>query len=76
MIHGLGRDDSTIPFVAHVSTEGDQLIEIWRPDGSRQDGYQTEAVPGIGPMPGGKVKITRDESLKLTIYEIAIARRS
>jgi len=36
---------------------------------------QTEAVPGIEPVPGGKVKITRDESLKLTIYEIAIPRR-
>jgi hypothetical protein len=32
-------------------------------------------VPGIEPVPGGKVKITRDESQKLTIYEIAIPRR-
>jgi hypothetical protein len=67
--------DTDYSFVAHVSTEGDQLIQIWRPDGSRQDGYQTEAVSGIGPVPDGKVKITRDESRKLTIYEIAIPRR-
>jgi len=66
--------DTDYSFVAHVSTKGDQLIRIWSPDGSREDGYQTEAVPGIGPVPGGKVKITRDESQKLTIYEIAIPR--
>jgi hypothetical protein len=62
--------DTDYSFVAHVSTEGDQLIRIWSPDGSREDGYQTEAVPGIEPVPGGKLKITRDESQKLTIYEI------
>jgi hypothetical protein len=66
--------DTDYSFVAHVSTEGDQLIRIWGPDGSRQDGYQTEAVPGIGPVPGGKVMIKRDEDQKLTIYEIAIPR--
>jgi hypothetical protein len=64
--------DTDYSFVAHVSTKGDQLIRIWSPDGSREDAYQTEAVPGIGPVPGGKVKITRDESQKLTIYEMAI----
>jgi len=67
--------DTDYSFVAHVSTEGDQLIRIWSPDGSREDGYQTEAVPGIEPVPGGKLKITRDQSQKLTIYEIAIPRR-
>jgi hypothetical protein len=67
--------DTDYSFVAHVSTEGDQLIRIWGPDGSRGDGYQTEAVPGIEPVPGGQVKITRDESQKLTIYEIGIPRR-
>jgi len=67
--------DTDYSFVAHVSTEGDQLIRIWGPDGSREDGYQTEAVPGIDSVPGGKVRITRDESQKLTICEIAIPRR-
>ena len=67
--------DSDYSFVAHVSTQGDQLIRIWGPDGSRQDGYQTQAVTGVGPVPGGKVKITRDESQKLSLYEIAIPRR-
>jgi hypothetical protein len=66
--------DTDYSFVAHVSTKGDQLIRIWGPDGSRQDGYQAEAVPGIKPVPGGKVKITRDNSQKLTIYEVAIPR--
>jgi hypothetical protein len=66
--------DTDYSFVAHVSTQGDQLIHIWGPESSRQDGYQTEAVPGIGPVPGAKVKITRDESQKLTVYEIAIPR--
>ena len=66
--------DTDYSFVAHVSTQGDQLIRIWGPEGQRQDGYQTEAVPGIGPVPGGKVKITRDEGQKLSIYEIAIPR--
>jgi hypothetical protein len=32
-------------------------------------------MPGIEPVPGGKVKITPDENQKLTIYEIAIPRR-
>jgi len=68
--------DTDYSFVAHVSTQGDQLIRILGPESSRQDGYQTEAVPGIGPVPGAKVKITRDESQKLTIYEIAIPRTS
>jgi hypothetical protein len=67
--------DTDYSFVAHVSAEGDQLIRIWSPDTSREDGYQTEATPGIEPVSGGKVSITRDESQKLTIYEIAIPRR-
>jgi hypothetical protein len=66
--------DTDYSFVAHVSTEGNQLIRIWSPDGSREDGYQTEAVPEIKPVPGGKIKITRDQSQRLTIYEIAIPR--
>jgi hypothetical protein len=66
--------DTDYSFVAHVSTKGDQLIQIWGPDGSRQDGYQTETVPGIKTVRGGKVKITRDDRQKLTIYEVAIPR--
>jgi hypothetical protein len=46
--------DTDYSFVAHVSAAGDQLIRIWDPEGSREDGYQTEEVPGIGPVPGGK----------------------
>jgi hypothetical protein len=67
--------DADYSFVAHTSTQGDQLIRIWGPDTSRRNGYQTESVPGIGPVPGGTVKITRDESNQRTLYEIAIPRR-
>jgi hypothetical protein len=67
--------DTDYSFVAHTSTEGDKLIRIWGPDTGRRNGYQTEPVPGIGPVEGTKVKITRDEANKLTLYEIAIPRR-
>jgi hypothetical protein len=66
--------DTDYSYVAHISTSGDQLIRIWGPDTGRRNGYQTEAVPGIRPVPGGIVKITRDETNKLTLYEIAIPR--
>jgi hypothetical protein len=67
--------DTDYSYVAHVSTEGDQLIRIWSPDKARRNGYQTETVPGIGPVPGGRVKITRDDASKITLYEVAIPRR-
>jgi hypothetical protein len=67
--------DTDYSFVAHASAQGDRLVRIWGPDASRRNGYQTEAVPGIGPVPGGKIEINRDETQKLTLYEIAIPRR-
>jgi hypothetical protein len=67
--------DADYSFVAHTSTEGDKLIRIWGPDTSRRNGYQTEAVPGIGPVEGARIKITRDDANQLTLYEIAIPRR-
>jgi hypothetical protein len=67
--------DTDYSFFAHTSTDGDKLIRIWGPDTSRRNGYQTEAVPGIGPVEGALLKITRDEAKKLTLYEIAIPRR-
>ncbi len=67
--------DTDYSFFAHTSTDGDKLIRIWGPDTGRRNGYQTEAVPGIGPVEGALVKITRDEANKLTLYEIAIPRR-
>ena len=67
--------DTDYSYVAHTSTEGDQLIRIWGPDTSRRNGYQTEAMPGIGPVPEAAVKITRDVANRLTLYEIAIPRR-
>jgi hypothetical protein len=66
--------DTDGSYVAHASTEGDQLIRIWGTDTSRRNGYQTEAVPGQGVVPGGKVKIVRNEATRQTIYEISIPR--
>ncbi|MBV8214416.1 MAG: hypothetical protein JOZ08_14475 [Verrucomicrobia bacterium] len=67
--------DTDYSFAAHASTDGDRLVRIWGPDASRRNGYQTEEVPGIGAVPAAKVNITRDETQKLTLYEIAIPRR-
>jgi hypothetical protein len=67
--------DTDYSYVAHASATGDQLIRIWGPDTGRRNGYQTESVPGIGPVPGGEVKISRDEANKTTLYEIAIPRQ-
>jgi hypothetical protein len=67
--------DTDYSFVAHTSSDGDKLIRIWGPDSSRRNGYQTEAVPGIGPVDGAVIKVIRDETKKLTLYEIAIPRR-
>ena len=66
--------DTDYNYVAHASTDGDQLIRLWSPQTQRRNGYQTEAVPGQEPVPDGKVKIVRDEDKKLTIYEMAIPR--
>jgi hypothetical protein len=66
--------DTDYCYVAHVSTDGDQLIRLWGADTTRQNGYQTEAVSYIEPVPGGKIKITRDEDKKLSLYQLAIPR--
>jgi hypothetical protein len=67
--------DTDYSYVAHVSAQGDRLIRIWGPDTGRRNGYQTEAVSGIGPVSGGLINITRDEETRLTLYEVAIPRR-
>jgi hypothetical protein len=67
--------DTDYSFVAHSSTQGDKLIQIWGANTSRRNGYQAEPVPGIQSVPGGVVKIARDETQKLTLYEIGIPRR-
>ena len=61
-------------YFANPSLQGDQLIRIWGPDTSRRNAYQTDVVPGVGPVPNGKIKITRDEATKVTFYEMAIPR--
>jgi hypothetical protein len=66
--------DTDYSFVAHISTDGDQLIRLWSDNTDRRNGYQTEGVSYMGPIKGGKIKITRDEATKLTLYEIAIPR--
>jgi hypothetical protein len=67
--------DTDYSYVAHSSAQGDQLIRIWGPDTPRRNGYQTENVPGIGPVPGGLIVISRDNTNRLTLYEIKIPRR-
>jgi hypothetical protein len=67
--------DTDYSYVAHATTGGDELVRIWGPDNGRRNGYQTELVPGQGTVPGGKIKIVRDEARKLTIYEMAIPRQ-
>ena len=66
--------DTDASYVAHISTAGDQLIRLWGPRTSRRNGYQTEAVPGQGPVPGAALKIVRDETTRQTIYEMSIPR--
>lgn len=66
--------DTDYSFVAHASTDGDKLLQIWGSHTSRRNGYQAEAVPGIESVPGAEVKIVRDDTQKLTLYEIAIPR--
>jgi len=66
--------DTDASYVAHISPQGDQLIRIWGADTARRNGYQTEAVPGQGPVRGGKVKIVRHEATRQTIYEMSIPR--
>ena len=59
--------------MAHISTDGDQLIRIGAPT-PRRNGYQTEQVPGIQRVPGGKIAIVRNEAARQTVYELAIPR--
>src|SRR5258708_3274527 len=67
--------DTDYSFVANASADGDRLTRIWGPDTSRRNGYQTDAAPEIGAVPGAQVKITRNENSRLTLYEVAIPRR-
>ncbi|HUU11036.1 MAG TPA: hypothetical protein VM431_10925 [Phycisphaerae bacterium] len=67
--------DTDYHYAAHVSTEGDQLIRQWGPDTGRRIAYQTDKVPGYGPVRGATIKIRRDEAAKVTVYEMAIPRR-
>jgi len=67
--------DTDYHYVAHVSTEGDQLIRQWGPDTDRRIAYQTAKVRGYGPVPGAKIVIRRDEAGKVTVYEMSIPRR-
>ena len=66
--------DTDYSYVAHVSTTGDKLIRLWGDDTSRRDAYQCDKVPGVGPVAGAKVRITRDAKAGTTLYELAIPR--
>ncbi len=62
-------------YAVNMSTDGPQLTRLFSPDGTRSTPYQTEQVPGVGPVEGAKIVIKRDEDKQLTIYEMSIPRR-
>ena len=66
--------DTDYSYYANASINGDMLTRVWGADTTRQDGYGTMVVPGVGPVPNGKIKITRNEDTKTTLYEITIPR--
>ena len=66
--------DTDYQYAANTSTEGDQLTREYGPDTTRHTAYQTEVVPGVGPVPGAKIVIKRDDDKKLTVYEMSIPR--
>ncbi|UCG58193.1 MAG: hypothetical protein JSU70_01550 [Phycisphaerales bacterium] len=67
--------DTDYHYIAHVSTGGPRLVRQWGPDTPRGVAYQLDDVPdGVGPVAGARIKISRNESELLTIYEIAIPR--
>jgi len=67
-------NDTDYQYVAHTSADGPRLIRQWGPDTSRRTAYQTVDVPGVGPVAGSQIVINRDDSARLTVYEIAIPR--
>lgn len=67
--------DTDYHYIAHISTDGPKLVRQWGPDTRRGVGYQLDDVPaGVGPVAGAQIKISRNESELLTVYEIAIPR--
>lgn len=66
--------DTDYHYVAHGSVEGAQLVRQWGPDSTRRTAYQAEPVPGVGPVAGAQIAIERDESARLTVYELALPR--
>ncbi len=66
--------DTDYAYFANTSTTGDMLTRVWGPHSARRNGYQAAPTPGIGPVPGGIIKITRNRARHQTLYEIAIPR--
>jgi hypothetical protein len=66
--------DTDYQFNACQSVNGNLLIEQWGAHTLRNNAYQTEAVPGVGPVKNGKLVVRRDEVNHLTIYEMSIPR--
>ncbi|MCY3020710.1 MAG: hypothetical protein NTW87_16965 [Planctomycetota bacterium] len=67
--------DTDYHYAAHVSADGDKLVRQWGADTPRRTAYQTEKEAYVGPVAGAQIVIKRDETAKLTVYEIAIPRR-
>ncbi len=66
--------DTDNHYAVHTSSTGPQLVRQWGADTPRRIAYQTAAVPGVGPVPGAQVRIERDETAELTVYEMSIPR--
>jgi len=66
--------DSDYTYVAHVSTQGDQLVRLWGKNTGRRNAYQGAAVAGVGAVPGAKIIIRRDINAGCSIYELSIPR--
>lgn len=64
--------DTDYQYIAYPSTDGPLLLRLHKPGSPYRDGYQCEAPPGQGPIPGSRINITRAGDL--TLYEIAIPR--
>ena len=66
--------DTDYSYVTHISTTGDKLIRLWGDETPRRDAYQLDKVPGVGPVAGAGVRITRDVQTSTTLYELSIPR--
>jgi len=66
--------DTDYVYNVSATTAGPMVFRQWGADTSRRNGYETEKVPGQGFVMGSQCQIKRDETRKVTTYEITIPR--